>query len=145
MELLYPYFLTLHLICAIIFLGYIFTDVVLLTPIRKYVGDEIADKIFSVISKRGVKIMPLCLALLVLTGGAMISRYIGSVQGYLQTPLQILLVSKMCLALIIVLMVIISLSCKFLKLKNPLAKVIHPIALSLGFIIVVLAKVAFYV
>ena len=145
MEAMYPYLLIVHICCAIIFLGYIFTDVVLLTPIRKYVGDEIADKIFSVISKRGVKIMPLCLALLVLTGGAMISRYIGSVQGYLQTPLQILLVIKMCLALIIVLMVIISLSCKFLKLKNPLAKVIHPIALSLGFIIVVLAKVAFYV
>lgn len=89
--------------------------------------------------------MPLCLALLVLTGGAMISRYIGSVQGYLQTPLQILLVIKMCVAFVIVVMVIISLSCKFLKLKNPLAKVIHPIALSLGLIIIILAKVAFYV
>ncbi|AWI34900.1 copper resistance protein CopD [Helicobacter apodemus] len=145
MDLLYPYFLTLHLVCAIIFLGYIFTDVVLLTPIRKYVGDEIANKVFSVISKRGVRIMPLCLALLVLTGGAMISRYIGSMQGYLQTSLQIFLVIKMCVALVIVLMVIISLSCKFLKFKNPLAQVIHPVALILGFIIVVLAKIAFYV
>lgn len=117
MDLLYPYFLTLHLVCAIIFLGYIFTDVVLLTPIRKYVGDEIANKVFSVISKRGVRIMPLCLALLVLTGGAMISRYIGSMQGYLQTSLQIFLVIKMCVALVIVLMVIISLSCKFLKFR----------------------------
>ncbi len=145
MDILYPYFLTLHLICAIIFLGYIFTDVVLLTPIRKCVGDEIADRVFGVISKRGVKIMPLCLALLVLTGGAMISRYIGSVQGYLQTPLQILLIIKMLLALSIVLMIVVSLSCHFLKVRNPLAKVIHPIALSLGLIIIILAKVAFYV
>ncbi|MCX2717541.1 copper resistance protein CopD [Helicobacter sp. MIT 21-1697] len=145
MEILYPYFLTLHLLCAIIFLGYIFTDVVLLTPLRKILGDEIADKVFGAISKRGVKIMPLCVALLVITGGAMISRYIGSVQGYVQTPLQILLVIKMCLALCIVVMVTISLSCKFLKLKNPLAKVIHPIALFLGLLIVLLAKAAFYI
>ena len=145
MDILYPYFLTLHLICAIIFLGYIFTDVVLLTPIRKCVGDEIADRVFGVISKRGVKIMPLCLALLVLTGGAMISRYIGSVQGYLQTPLQILLIIKMILALSIVLKIVVSLRCHLLKVRNPLAKVIHPIALSLGLIIIILAKVAFYV
>ncbi|HCD73358.1 MAG TPA: copper resistance protein CopD, partial [Helicobacter sp.] len=58
---------------------------------------------------------------------------------------QIFLLIKMCLAFAIVLMVVISLSCKFLGLKNPLAKVIHPIALFLGLFIVLLAKVAFYV
>ncbi len=144
-EALYPYFLTLHLLCAIIFLGYIFTDVVLLTPLRRILGDEIADKVFGVISKRGVKIMPLCLLFLVLTGGAMISRYIGGNQGFFETSFQIFLLIKMCLAFAIVLMVVISLSCKFLGLKNPLAKVIHPIALFLGLFIVLLAKAAFYV
>lgn len=145
MEALYPYFLTLHLLCAIIFLGYIFTDVVLLTPLRRILGDEIADKVFGVISKRGVKIMPLCLLFLVLTGGAMISRYIGGNQGFFETSFQIFLLIKMRLAFAIVLMVVISLSCKFLGLKNPLAKVIHPIALFLGLFIVLLAKAAFYV
>ena len=52
MEALYPYFLLVHLVCAIIFLGFIFTDVVLLTPIRKVLGDEFANKMFSIICKR---------------------------------------------------------------------------------------------
>lgn len=145
MDILYPYFLTLHLLCAIIFLGYIFTDVVLLSPIRKLIGDEIADKVFGVISRRGVKIMPICLLLLVLSGGAMISRYVGSLQGFFDTSLQRILMVKVAFALCIVIMVIISLSCKFLGFKNPLAKIIHPLALVLGAGIVILAKMAFYV
>ncbi|WP_394997427.1 copper resistance protein CopD [uncultured Helicobacter sp.] len=145
MDALYPYFLTLHLICAIIFLGFIFTDVVLLTPIRKILGDEFADKMWGVISKRGGKIMPLCLLLLVLSGGAMISRYIGSEAGYFSTSLQQFLVIKVFLALLIVLAVITSLTFHhILKKPNPLAKIIHPLALVLGLFIVVLAKFAFY-
>lgn len=145
MEALYPYLLIVHICCAIIFLGYIFTDVVLLSPLRKILGNEIANRVFSIITQRGVKIMPFCLLLLILSGGAMISRYIGGGHGYFDTPLQILLIVKMCLALCILLMVIISLSCKFLGFKNPLANVIHPIVLILGFMIVVLAKVAFII
>ncbi len=145
MEAMYPYFLLLHTICAIIFLGYIFTDVVLLTPIRRILGDEIADKVFNVVGRRGIKIMPLCLVLLILSGGAMISRYIGSVQGYFATSFQQLLVIKATLALAILVMVIISLSCKFLGYRNPLGKVIHKIVFGIGFVIIVLAKMAFYV
>lgn len=144
MAALYPYFLTIHLICAIIFLGYIFTDVVLLTPLRKALGDAIADKVFNTIMKRGVKIMPLCVLLLVISGGGMISQYIGSEKGVFDSTLQILLMIKIFFALCIVAMVIVSLSCKFLKVKNPLANVIHPLALFFGFLIVVLAKMAFY-
>lgn len=142
---MYPYFLVVHVICAIIFLGYIFSDVVLLTPIRKAVGNEVADKVFSVISKRGTKIMPLCVLLLVLSGGAMMSRWLNSDIGFFNTKLQILLSIKIALALTIVAMVAVSLSFKFIiKRKNPLAKIIHPLALILGFFIVVLAKLAFY-
>lgn len=145
MEALYPYFLTIHLLCAIIFLGYIFTDVILLSPLRKLLGDSVADKVFGIVSKRGVKIMPLCVLLLVLSGGAMISHCVGSEKGFFDTTLQKLLMIKVALALCIVVIVIISLSCKFFGLKNPLAKIIHPVALVLGAGIVVLAKLAFYV
>lgn len=34
MQTLYPFFLTTHLLCAIVFLGFIFTDVVLLSILR---------------------------------------------------------------------------------------------------------------
>lgn len=145
MDSLYPYFLILHLTCAIIFLGYIFTDVVLLSPIRKILGNEIANRVFSIISKRGIKIMPICVILLVLSGGAMISRYINKDIGFFDTSLQILLTTKLFFALCIVVMVAISLSCKFLGLKNPLANIIHPIVLVLGVCIVLLAKLAFYI
>lgn len=145
MEAMYPYFLIIHILCAIVFLGFIFTDVVLLTPLKKWLDKDIADKVFSIISQRGVKIMPICVLMLVISGGAMISRYIGGDNGYFENTLQIALVVKMLLALCIVVMVVISLSCKFLKLKNPLANVIHPIALCLGLFIVILAKVAFFV
>lgn len=145
MDMLYPYFLTIHLICAIIFLGFIFVDVVLLTPIRKILGDEFANQMWSVISKRGSKIMPFCLLVLVLSGGAMISRYIGSEIGYWNTTLQQLLVIKAFLALLIFFAVLVSLTFHYLlKKSNPLAKIIHPLALILGLFIVILAKFAFY-
>ena len=145
MDMLYPYFLTIHLICAIIFLGFIFVDVVLLTPIRKILGDEFANQMWSVISKRGGKIMPFCLLVLVLSGGAMISRYIGSEIGYWNTTLQHLLVLKAFLALLIFFAVLVSLTFHYLlKKSNPLAKIIHPLALILGLFIVILAKFAFY-
>ena len=145
MDMLYPYFLTIHLICAIIFLGFIFVDVVLLTPIRKILGDEFANQMWSVISKRGGKIMPFCLLVLVLSGGAMISRSIGSEIGYWNTTLQQLLVLKAFLALLIFFAVLVSLTFHYLlKKSNPLAKIIHPLALILGLFIVILAKFAFY-
>ena len=145
MDMLYPYFLTIHLICAIIFLGFIFVDVVLLTPIRKILGDEFANQMWSVISMRGGKIMPFCLLVLVLSGGAMISRYIGSEIGYWNTTLQQLLVIKAFLALLIFFAVLVSLTFHYLlKKSNPLAKIIHPLALILGLFIVILAKFAFY-
>ena len=145
MDMLYPYFLTIHLICAIIFLGFIFVDVVLLTPIRKILGDEFANQMWSVISKRGGKIMPFCLLVLVLSGGAMIRRYIGSEIGYWNTTLQQLLVLKAFLALLIFFAVLVSLTFHYLlKKSNPLAKIIHPLALILGLFIVILAKFAFY-
>lgn len=145
MEVFYPYFLIIHLVSAIIFLGFIFTDVVLLTPLRKVLGDEFADKMFQGISKRGSKIMPFCLLLLVLTGGAMISHYIGGNQGYFNTFLQKVLWFKVFFAFLIVLAVTISLICHYiLKVRNPVGKIIHPLALVLGVFIVVLAKIAFY-
>lgn len=144
MDALYPYFLLIHIICAIIFLGFIFSDVVLLSPIKKRLGEEVANKVFSIIGTRARKIMPLCLIALMITGGAMISRYINSEVGYFDTTLQQMLVIKAILAFTIFFAVLVSLTCYYCNLKNPLAKIIHPLALLLGLLIVVFAKLAFY-
>lgn len=144
MDALYPLFLTIHLICAIIFVGFLFCDIVLLSPVRKVLGDEFADKMWRVILGRGEKIMPICVLMLVLTGGAMMTRWISPNLGFFGTNLQTLLSIKILLALVIVAMVVISITLHKLGRKNPLANVIHPIALILGFFIVIFAKLAFY-
>lgn len=144
MNLMYPYFLLIHLFCAIIFLGYLFCDVFLFSQVRKFLGDEFANKISCVMSKR-TQWMPLCFLLLIVTGMAMISQYIGTELGYFSTTLQQFLVLKSILALGIALMILISLGFYYLlKKPSPLRKIIHPLALTLGVIIVILAKFAFY-
>ena len=145
--MLYGLFLVIHTLCAIIFLGFIFCDVVLLSPVRKVLGDEVADKLWSVVGKRGRKIMPLCVLLLVISGGAMMTRWVSPSLGWFGTSLQTLLSIKILLALGIVAMVVTSLSFHYFlpHRKNPLANAIHPLALILGFFIVVLAKLAFHI
>ncbi|MDY5556571.1 copper resistance protein CopD [Helicobacter sp.] len=144
MESLYPYFLIVHLMCAIIFLGYIFCDVILLSPVRKKLGDEIADKVSSVISTRS-KFMPLCFLLLLLSGGAMLSQYINFEAGFFRTQTQQFLVIKTILALVIGAMILISLTFFYiLKKPSPFRKNIHHIVLGIGILIVLLAKLAFY-
>ena len=75
--MLYPILLIIHLTCAIIFLGYIFCDVVLLNLVRKHLGDEWADTTWSVVMPRGRKIMPVALLLLIITGFGMVTNYIS--------------------------------------------------------------------
>lgn len=146
LDSLYPLFLVIHLICAIIFVGYLFFDCIIYPNVKKMLGDEINNKVSNAIAKRGRKIMPICVLLLLITGSIMVTRWIGSEIGFFDTHLQQLLLIKIGLACAIFVMVAISLSCAFVfKCKNPLAKIIHPLALFLAFFIVVLAKIMFYV
>lgn len=145
MQALYPYFLILHLLCAIIFLGFIFTDVVLLSRLKKVFGEQKANEILAPIMKTGVKIMPLCVLLLILSGGAMMTRWLGFEKGFFDTPLQTLLSIKIILAFIIVCLVLNALCFKLiLKKVNPLGAYTHKIVFFLGFAIVILAKFAFF-
>lgn len=142
MQIFYPYFLTLHLLCAIVFLGFIFVDVVLLSVLKRRLGESALQEMM----KRGVKIMPICVLLLVLTGGAMMSFYLNFEVGFWETNLQKLLITKIALALVIVGFVLNALFFRLvLKKPNPLGHITHKIVLVLGFFIVVLAKFAFFV
>ena len=146
MQNLYPYAQIVHLFCAIIFVGYLFFDVVILKAASKKMPPELAQKAKQAIGSVAVKIMPICVLLLVLTGGMMMSNWVGSkAGGYFETNLQIAFMIKFCLAMVIVAAVIVNLSCKFIfKRPSPLAN-IHPIALTLAVAIVLLAKVMFMV
>ncbi|BEG57119.1 hypothetical protein NHP21005_08070 [Helicobacter sp. NHP21005] len=81
MAAIYPYVLIIHLFSAVIFLGYLFFDVVILPNVKKLYGDEIANKAEQGIGQRAVKIMPICVLLLLITGGMMVSQYIGGIRG----------------------------------------------------------------
>ena len=146
MQNLYPYAQIIHLFCAIIFVGYLFFDVIILRAASKKMPPELAQKAKQAIGSVAVKIMPICVLLLVLTGGMMMSNWVGSkAGGYFETNLQITFMIKFCLAMVIVAAVIVNLSCKFIfKRPNPLGD-IHPIALTFAVLIVLLAKVMFMV
>lgn len=133
MQNLYPYAQIIHLFCAIIFVGYLFFDVIILRAASKKMPPELAQKAKQAIGSVAVKIMPICVLLLVLTGGMMISNWIDN---------KVFMI-KFCLAMVIVTAVIVNLSCKFIfKRPSPLGN-IHPIALTLAVVIVLLAKVMF--
>lgn len=147
MELAYSIALIIHLSLAIIFLGYIFTDVIILPVLAKEFGKEMAQKIKASISSKAKKIMPPSVLFLVLTGGFMMTRYVNSELGYFNTSMQQLFMLKVLFASIIVLGIIFSLSYKALRGKpNPLtAKYLHKVALILGAGIIILAKLMFSV
>lgn len=81
MDAIYPYVLVVHLLCAIIFIGYLFFDGVIFPNVKKMFGEEFANKANTGITQRAVKIMPLCVLGLVLTGGMMLSQYMGAIKA----------------------------------------------------------------
>lgn len=144
MQVIYPYAQLIHLICAVIFVGYLFFDVVIFKKALKKVDADNGQKMKKAITSVGVKIMSICVLLLLLTGGMMMSTWVGSkVGGYFNSNLQILFMIKVFLAFIIFIAVAINLSCKFIfKRQSPLGD-IHPVAVVLAFIIIILAKAMF--
>jgi hypothetical protein len=145
MEAIYPYANIIHLILGIIFLGYVFTDVVMISALKDKFGSETDKKINQILAPKSFKIFPIALLFIVLTGGMMMSKYINSNAGFFETDLQKLLVIKIALALIIVGGVLFNLFTKFTGRTKPafMQNHFHKLVLVLGFFIVVLAKMMF--
>lgn len=146
MEAIYPYALIVHLFCAIIFVGYLIVEFIFLIPLFRRVNPEWVSEIRGIIGSIEGKIMPPSLLLLVLSGGMMISQYLGGENGYFQNPLQTLLAIKAILALCIFVIALYSLLMFYVfKKPNPIKNLVHPIALVFSLIIVLLAKLMFIV
>jgi hypothetical protein len=138
----YTLIVIIHLLCAIIFIGFVFADVVVLPAMKKVLNDKEHQNVMNSISNRARKIFPITVLILILSGGFMFSKYINSELGMFNSTLQILLLIKFILAMIIASGIVYSLSCKFLKkVPNPIMKHFHKFVLVVGVIIVVLAKV----
>ena len=142
----YSLALIIHLLCAIIFIGFIFADVIVFPVVKKNLGQKFYDDMIEAIVGRGLKIYPPVVILLVLSGGYMLTSYVNSTLGYFNTNLQILLLLKVFCVLLIVLGVIYTIFCKLTK-RQPVAfmEYFHTYALVLGIIIVILAKLMFMI
>ncbi len=145
MQSFYVIFLIIHLFCAIIFVGYLFYDVVFVRIAKKvFLKNKIdANPFFEIIGSVISRFMPFVVLLLLVSGGILSSNYF-KVESF--GIMQILLLVKIILASLIVLLVIFSLSCYYIfKCKNPLGRFIHIIVLGIAIIIIVLAKLMFYI
>lgn len=142
----YSFAQIVHLLCAIVFLGFVFTDVFILPVLKSKFEKNQAQEIKQVIAERGRKVFPISVLILVLSGGFMMSRYINSDLGVLNTGLQQILMFKIFLALIIVGGIVFSLLRRVLgKAPHPKMKNFHTLVLILGTLIVVFAKVMFLI
>ncbi|MGP1485855.1 MAG: copper resistance protein CopD [Campylobacter sp.] len=142
MEIIYPYVQMLHLLFAIIFLGYVFFDVVIFGTLKVKFGENFQN-VKQIISEKAVKIMPHSLLGLFLTGGIMMSSWVNSKIGYFQTPNQQIFMLKVAFACVIALGVIYSLIRKATG-RQPLEFMrehFHKIVLVLGLCIVLFAKI----
>lgn len=142
----YGLVLIVHLLYAILFVGFIFADVVVFRGLLvKYTKEE-TQEIKETIYARGVKIYPPAVLLLIGSGGYMFSKHINSTLGYFDTNLQILLWIKFFLVLCIVAGVGYALSCRIRnKTEAAFMNYFHLIALFLGIAITIIAKLMFMV
>lgn len=134
----------IHLLCAIIFIGFIFADIFVFPAIKNKLGEEIYNNVMNAMISRGIIIYPLIVIILMLSGGYMFTNYINSETGYFTTSLQMFLWLKVFLVLLIILGVIYTIFCKLFK-KEPIAfmKHFHAYALILSVAIVIIAKFMF--
>ena len=136
----------IHLLCAIIFIGFVFADLFVLPAMKKVLNEDEQQKVIGAISSRARMIFPLSLLTLLLSGGYMIAKYINSELGVFNSNLQLLLILKVFLAVLIASGVVYSLVNKiFKKTPHPIMKHFHKFVLFSGIIIIILAKVMFIV
>lgn len=142
MEAIYPYTHFIHLILAIIFLGYVFTDLAVISALKGKFDKQNQQKINQSLGKRSFKIFPLSLLVLILTGGMMMSKYINSEAGWFETSLQKILIFKIILVTIITLGVLSNLYIKFTggTKSNFMSEHFHKLVIVLGLGIVISAK-----
>lgn len=147
MEAVYPYAKIAHILLVIIFLGYIFFDVVIFKSVCKKVDGGVAEKFKNAIGDKAIRIMPLTLFFIFMSGGMMMSFYLGSEKGWFDTTTQQFLVIKVVLAMIIILGVVFNLAFRLFG-KKPLEfmqEYFHTFVLICGFIVVIFAKLMFLI
>ncbi len=133
----------IHLISAIVFVGTLFVEVVLLPSLKEEFGEETYKKIErTIIRKRGIKVVPPFVLLLYFSGFYMFHFHMKHLD--LSSTFAKILLLKVFLALLILVGVITAITL-FIRGKSEsrVFDYIHIYAFLLAFSVVILAKLMF--
>lgn len=138
--------LTLHLFAAIIFVGTVFFEVLILEGIRKPVGREIMRTIELAIAQRARRLMPFVMLVLYAAGASMAWQYRSALAHPLASSFALLLWIKIALALSVLAHFITAITLSGTgKLKSRHFQIIHLSVFCHVVLIVFLAKAMFYI
>ncbi len=141
----YGIFLTIHLLCAITFVGAVFFEVLVIEPLEKVLPPGMGEKIAEEIPRRVRTFMPFVVALLFLTGGAMFWVHYSARPDFFQTRFGILLTLKMALAFSVLGVFVTAIRASFKGTMDLCRfRYTHRIVAGLMLAIVLLAKGMFY-
>lgn len=145
MARFYGLLVTIHLLCAITFVGAVFFEVLVLEPVQKLLPPDAAAKIADAVPRHVVKFMPAVVALLFLSGGAMYWVHCFAVPRFLHTRFGVLLSVKAALALVVLGIFIASIRAATRGTMDPCRfRHTHRVVAVLMLAIVLLAKGMFY-
>lgn len=141
----YGLFLTIHLLCAIIFVGAVFFEVLVIEPLEKKLPEGMGAKLADAIPAHVRKFMPVVVALLFLTGAAMFWVHYSGRPEFFRSKFGIMLTVKMGLAFTVLGVFVSAIRASIKGTMNPCRfKYTHRIVAVLMLAIVLLAKGMFY-
>ena len=164
MELVYKITLVVHLLCAMLFIGWGFAKLFVITPMREVLSCETYASVQGALSKKVWKIYPANMMVLILTGSFLFTKYVSFSEGLFPSIFQTMLIIKAILAYGIGTKVVYSItkrllskdkngqsSCGCSQAKtnpedpNPVQSSAYYYIFSAGVVIVLLAKLMFLV
>lgn len=144
--MLYPIILTLHLLCAILFIGVVFFEVALLEGIRIRLGAQLMDAVETALIQRARQIMPWVVGTLFLSGLFLGHNHFQTMNLSWSDSFTVLFTAKIILAISVLIHFVSAIRAQATgcmtstRFRNThLSVAIHMV------LIVVLAKMMFYV
>ena len=141
----YPIFLTLHLFAALIFVGTVFFEVLILESVRKHLPVDVMRQVERAIGNRARRLMPWVLLVLYGAGISMAWQHRTALEHPLASSFGLLLTVKIVLAISVLAHFITAMvSMKRHTMTTKRSNFIHASVFSHLIIIVLLAKGMFY-
>lgn len=141
----YGILLTIHLLCAIIFVGAVFFEVLVIEPLEKQLPAEMGKLIADAIPRHVRKFMPVVVALLFITSGMMYWVHYSTRPDLFHTTFGILLTIKASLAIVVLGIFISAIRASFKGTMDLCRfRYTHRVIAVLMLAIVLLAKGMFY-